>query len=190
MRGLKSQDLLAITDFLYFGETNILQENLDSFLALAEELRLKGLTGTNVEEPQGEVEQTLRNTPIMKTETAKQSKTVSSLQCQTPIKFDTQVAVENSSISGSLQNLDEQIKSMMTMTDVKAPNGNGREYLATCNICGKQSVSKNMPNHIEAKHITGASHACNICGQTSRSRDGLRIHKRKYHDSVAGLNLV
>ena len=38
MRGLKSDDLLAIVDFLYFGEENVSQENLESFLAIAEEL--------------------------------------------------------------------------------------------------------------------------------------------------------
>ena len=45
MRGLKSEDLSAMIDFLYSGEANVLQENLDSFLALADELQLKGLTG-------------------------------------------------------------------------------------------------------------------------------------------------
>ena len=45
MRGLRSEDLVAIVDFLYHGEANVFQENLDSFLALAEELRLEGLTG-------------------------------------------------------------------------------------------------------------------------------------------------
>ena len=42
MRGVKSEDLLAIVDFLYCGEANVFQENLDSFLAIAEELKLKG----------------------------------------------------------------------------------------------------------------------------------------------------
>ena len=32
-------------DFLYFGEANVFQEDLDSFLAIAEEIQLKGLTG-------------------------------------------------------------------------------------------------------------------------------------------------
>ena len=32
-------------DFLYFGEANVYQENLNSFLAIAEELHLKGMTG-------------------------------------------------------------------------------------------------------------------------------------------------
>ena len=45
MRGIKSDDLLAIVDFLYRGEANVFQENLDSFLAIAEELQLKGLMG-------------------------------------------------------------------------------------------------------------------------------------------------
>ena len=34
MRALKSEDLIAIMDFLYFGEANVFQDNLDSFLAL------------------------------------------------------------------------------------------------------------------------------------------------------------
>ena len=43
MRGVNSDDILAIVDFLYRGEANVFQENLDSFLAIAEELQLKGL---------------------------------------------------------------------------------------------------------------------------------------------------
>ena len=50
MRGMKSEDLLAILDFLYCGETNVSQENLDSFLAIAEEFELKGLGKTSQEE--------------------------------------------------------------------------------------------------------------------------------------------
>ena len=45
MKGIKFEDLLAIVDFLYCGEANVYQENLDSFLCIAEDLKLKGLTG-------------------------------------------------------------------------------------------------------------------------------------------------
>ena len=45
LRGLTSTDLGAIMDFLYHGEANVFQEDLDTFLALAEEFKLKGLTG-------------------------------------------------------------------------------------------------------------------------------------------------
>jgi len=45
MRGMTSEDLVAIVDFLYYGEANVYQENIDPFLAIAEELNLQGLTG-------------------------------------------------------------------------------------------------------------------------------------------------
>ena len=49
MRGLKSKDILAIVDFIYHGEAYIYQEDLEGFLALAEELQLDGLTGSTEE---------------------------------------------------------------------------------------------------------------------------------------------
>merc|ERR1719209_1306835 len=45
MKGIKHEILLAVVDFLYLGEANVFQESLDSFLEVAEELRLKGLMG-------------------------------------------------------------------------------------------------------------------------------------------------
>ena len=45
MRGMKFEDLLAVVDFLYYGEANIFQDNLYVFLNIAEELKVKGLTG-------------------------------------------------------------------------------------------------------------------------------------------------
>ena len=49
MKGIKGEDLLAMVEFLYIGEVNVGQENLDTFLALAEELKLKGLDGSESE---------------------------------------------------------------------------------------------------------------------------------------------
>merc|ERR1712204_111865 len=49
MRGLKSEDLVTMIDFIYIGEANVYKENLDSFLAVAEELQLKGLMGSVAE---------------------------------------------------------------------------------------------------------------------------------------------
>ena len=46
MRGVKYANLLSILEFLYRGEANFFQDDLDSFLAIAEELQLKGLKGT------------------------------------------------------------------------------------------------------------------------------------------------
>ena len=36
---------MSILDFQYFGEAKVVEGDLDSFLAIAEEIQLKGLTG-------------------------------------------------------------------------------------------------------------------------------------------------
>ena len=41
MRGVKAYELAAMMDFVYQGEANIFQDQLERFLALAEELELK-----------------------------------------------------------------------------------------------------------------------------------------------------
>ena len=46
LKGVKSEDLVAIIDFLYCGEVNIFQENLEVFMLTAEELKINGLTGS------------------------------------------------------------------------------------------------------------------------------------------------
>merc|ERR1712204_100827 len=62
MRGVRSEDLLAIVDFLYYGEANVYQENIDEFLAIAEELNLKGLSGNNMntESEEPKIEEVLK----------------------------------------------------------------------------------------------------------------------------------
>ena len=44
LKGIKFSDLQSVLNFMYHGEVNIAQEELNSFLAVAEELRVKGLT--------------------------------------------------------------------------------------------------------------------------------------------------
>ena len=52
MRGVKSEDLSSILDFIYCGKTYVTQENLVSFLATAHDLQLKGLVGIGDDEEQ------------------------------------------------------------------------------------------------------------------------------------------
>jgi len=44
LKGVKFSNLLSVLDFMYHGEVNVAQEDLDSFLSVAEDLKVKGLT--------------------------------------------------------------------------------------------------------------------------------------------------
>ena len=44
MWDVKAEDLKLLLDFMYQGQVNVAHENLNSFLALAERLQVRGLT--------------------------------------------------------------------------------------------------------------------------------------------------
>ena len=44
LKGVEFTDLQAVLNFMYHGEVNVAQEELNSFLAVAEDLQVKGLT--------------------------------------------------------------------------------------------------------------------------------------------------
>ena len=182
MRGIKSEDMIALIDFLYRGEANVHQENLDSFLAIAEELELRGFLGQNNDQnsyPTFGTVETVAGPCISKpnppeTGDEKPKKSIVKEQRSTPeIKNDQIVALTHFG-SGDLQELDEKVKSMMG----ESPNliSNGKQRAKTCKICGKEGHGGNIRKHIELSHLDGISLPCNICERTLRSRNLLRNH--------------
>jgi len=44
LKGVKIEEITSVINFMYYGEVNVAQEDLNSFLAIAEDLKVKGLT--------------------------------------------------------------------------------------------------------------------------------------------------
>ena len=51
LKGVEFTDLQSVLDFMYHGEVNVAQEELNSFLSVAEDLQVKGLTQNNSPNP-------------------------------------------------------------------------------------------------------------------------------------------
>ena len=184
MKGVKSEDLSAVIDFLYCGEANVYQENLDCFLAIAEDLKLRGLVGQNnrVNENEESVFTTAPAVQVKPTSKVKEEQTRTN-----SIKRDEFVSGEENSIktlsnerriairdytSGSFQELDQQVKSMMKQSQNKTSDGSRPAYI--CQVCGKEGHNSAIRNHIESHHLEGVSLPCNLCKKVFRSRHNLR----------------
>ena len=179
LKGAKFEDLLAIVDFLYFGEANVFQENLEAFLSTAEELKLKGLTGQrDVSGESSEANQTKMSAqPTLKTEkldSQQQNYILKEYQVKTEVSHAMTRSVQNF-VCQDLQDLDIKVKSMMEKSQNLIPNG--KEKAKTCKVCGKEGAGIAIRDHIEANHLEGVALPCNICGMTYRSRMLLRKHK-------------
>ena len=183
MRGMKFEELSAMLDFLYCGEANVYQEQLDSFLALAEELKLQGLT----EEIEGLAcsETPVSSTPIKEeyfqqneqsTPREKLDRTAFENETEDPISTTEHILVSEES-----NELDQKIKSMILSSKNFITNHGRRRKAFLCKVCGKEMRYADLKRHIEANHLKGVSHSCDVCGKISRSRDGLRVHIYKKH---------
>jgi len=80
LKGVKYTDLQSVLNFMYHGEVNVAQEELNSFLAVAEDLRVKGLTqNQSGSQPNSQKENSLQRTkspPLIKPITPRQQETV------------------------------------------------------------------------------------------------------------------
>ena len=183
MRGMKSGDLMAVIDFLYFGEANVFQDNLDSFFAVAEELKLKGLVGGNGAKKEDEADDKLMTKstqipPKMIPKKEKISPNGSETGAQNPPDFETErrIAIPND-LSRNFAELDAKIKSMME----KGSNVISNQRAIICQVCGKEGTFTNIKDHIEANHLEGLILPCSLCEKICKSRNSLRMHKRNNH---------
>jgi len=194
MRGIKSEDLMAIVDFLYYGEANVYQENIDAFLAIAEELNLKGLT-RNTNDSMEEPPET-KKAPHVENK-AKKNITRTKFQSPKlePILNTTELIIETDPTETALttldeslttntitniQELDQAVKSMMAKSQSSLSNVSNSKA-SQCTVCGKEGWPGSIKDHIEANHLEGVSIPCDFCEKTFRSRAGLRQHNSKHH---------
>ena len=186
MKGIKSENLLAMVDFFYRGEANVSQENLEGFLALADEMRLKGLSRLEESEETLESAHFPQQTfDLPRRKNSKQNPPETQLG-STQVS-ETTVAMMNSGVEvADMQQLSDQLNSMMEMGEkqMQVKRGNGKIMKQTtriCKVCRKEGRQNDIKRHVEANHITGISHTCDICGNKARTRNALRLHKYKYH---------
>ena len=184
MRGVKFDNLLSIVDFIYLGETNIYQEHLESFLAIAGELQLKGLIPQNRKDNH-EVLKCATNKVIQK-QVFKKEPSIS--KSQGIVKFEEHTPRNENpdetialtpNISRDLQERDEKVKSMMERTKNYKTVGWRKGHI--CTVCGKEGQSIHVQRHIEAIHLDGVSLPCNRCEKICSNREALRSHERRVH---------
>ena len=186
MRGLKAKELEAVVDFLYNGQVNIFEEDLNNFLNLAREMEIKGLETVNSEESK---QLNCKTPKVYNSIQIKTSSTISHVKDRfspNEVKHDNEIETESFNVStphilakqytstnmigniDNIENYEETVNSMMERTD----------GIWTCIVCGKNTKSNSrghLKDHVET-HIDGITHLCKICGKTYKSNHALKNH--------------
>ena len=186
MRRTKSSHLKLLMSYIYHGEVEVNREDLEDFLDMAGELKIKGLItdksySTFTEAPRSKSQYTSEqpsyktNADAIISEKLVQLKTDcidSNLEEKSLLLVDT--STDSAQTNKTFGNLDDTINSMLENL------GEPGKY--ACKVCGKTSDQKQkVVNHIEGNHIQGASHICNKCTKSYKTRESLRIHGFRFH---------
>ena len=149
---------MAMVDFFYHGEANVYQENLDSFLVLAEELQLKGLRGNQTEldaevfpKPAKQKShpklQNFGSAPeqlLAKKEVSDKNRIVQSTASEKAL-----VLTDHTTNNTDMESLNQQVKSMMTFSENANPNKREGGKARICKVCGMEGSGWNIMSHIE-----------------------------------------
>ena len=185
MRGIKVKDLEAIMDFIYQGEANINQEDLDGFLALAEDLQLKGLSGTK---ESNEDDSKTKQQPIIEGLFFKQE-----YPPQPPIHLGDNIVTTSKAknhlivpvdASNTLIATSDSKENMKTKLDSMIESVDGTDNMLKCTVCRKETRGMKartiLRKHIET-HIEGLSYPCNQCDTVSRTSNASQVHGFRNH---------
>merc|ERR1712098_580155 len=167
LNGIYSSELNNVLDFIYSGELQIHQAELDRFLQIAQRLQLQGHLSSE-EDDQKEKTQVLCN---LESENYSES--------DLPIqKKGNKIYSMNSEDFQSIEELDSYINQQILR------NKDG----PACKLCNKKArIISHIKEHVEI-HIKGLSFNCDFCGNTLKSRKSLRLHKYQSCKLTVGIN--
>ena len=176
--GVSSTNLGFILDYIYQGEVNLYQEQLDSFLESSQRLEIEGLLGENNEDNGGGKNQNDEKVQF-------EPYTAKPVQGGSLIKMDADVGISTKRqyripqtdvaklVVGSMtsEEVEEKRKELYQRID------GGWRCLA-CAYTSTSIRSSQIRLHVET-HIDGLSYTCDICNKEFRSRYQLYDHSKK-----------
>ena len=168
MVGLSHDDLKNVLDYIYNGELQIYQEDMERFLTIAERLKLDGLMDQGEPDPKSEYKEDKSDSvdvyDLMSTKTKPEHQEENKIVIQS----------EDLNVLNN-QELNEKLNELFT------ENLPG-EY--TCNYCPKVvrgvKNKSHMREHVQI-HIDGLQFNCTFCDKTYKYRTNLKTHISKEH---------
>ena len=192
LSGINQRELTHIMEYIYEGELNIYQNELDAFLDVAQKLKIQGLVGSGPDLETTENHTKEENIGVETLDEASYNEiqddhfinphadtTIKSVQRDGKSRWN---SVNTRTLSlPTLPRFSSSIyeEAKKAVDDIVMRTEDGW-MCKTCNKTVKQSSQ--IRKHAET-HIDGLSFPCQLCGESFRSRIQLGDHKRFQHRS-------
>jgi len=182
LKGVKYSDLLSIIQFIYLGQTQVEQTNLETFMLTAKELEIQGLiTDLKTRQERPEKEKVKKETDWMRDD----------LQATAMVEPDIE---ENIDEHENTMNADDSLQMpaynpiMENYGFINLPPGNfqmkrtvNHEKKHACDQCDYRGIT---PQHVREHKMSiheGIKFSCDLCEKVYSHPNNLRTHKKTKH---------
>jgi len=210
LKGVSYRDMEAVLNFMYHGEVNIAQDDLHSFLQVAEDLSVRGLTEHRCTDNKHGPSKPHQPAPASTSELSLKKETdqpLSPLQVPSPLDTKLEPEVEVKSDPDEVTS-DQQVSTdmygdvshMMTMDTGEYESSYGdQEYDSSlhnigqeaalqdskkvqCDICFKVIHKHTLNRHKKYQHGTSTPVQCNLCEKIFKNEGTFKGHLRQSHN--------
>ena len=191
LNDLNQKDLNNILDYIYMGELQIYQEEIDRFLDIAQKLKLHGLSqqgnlpGARRDDEQNDVQTTLQElmaTPDTHYDDVKIKPGTKRVNLSAEPFSDNENKLVAYQEKRSISLISSNFESIGQLNEkIDESYFRNADGMLTCRFCSKTFKQRvHIKEHVEI-HIEGLSFPCNICGSTFTTRNVLRSHSKRIH---------
>ena len=175
LEGISSAELNCILDYIYKGEVQIYQEQLDRFLTIAQRLKLEGLLGDASTAEENYDEKKINFEPSGRQSFDQNIKAVPQSESRDHENYN-HVKGESKLMMAVNNENETEVEEKINSNIVQNEDGK-----FVCGLCGKTATTRqNIRNHIQT-HMDGLSYPCNSCEKTFRSDVARRMHIHRKH---------
>jgi len=185
-----AKDMSLLLDFMYHGEVNVKQENLNSFLALAEKLSVRGLTQSQSQtqsQPQSQKRLTISQSQAEKKKVKPSVRSEQDIEEVAVVKQEQprEAEYEVGGDGGELVQFEgydvdyyeaDQTGGMEFDSQEAANIVNSKGY---CEICHREYA--NIHQHRETHDYNKEPVNCPFCRKVFATKNSMRVHKSIFH---------
>ena len=203
LHGVQYKDLVSLLDYIYTGHVQILSSDVERFIKVGKELKIKSLAADDLEEIENTANESVRETELEESagifgpkldkieklclDENAEDKNQTIVNNYAAIKQDEisrELKQERLNESSRKESKDlEQLKSEILKRIEKVQNEKG-VFVWKCTVCGKTNKKKDKVQiHVEI-HLEGFSHVCVYCTKVHKTRMALAVHMSSYHKGL------
>ena len=179
LSGFNSKNLHSMMDYIYEGEVQILQDDIDEFLDVAQKLKIENLIGSHLSEENDVSSDVFVKDPLPEEDIFLKNDDTDCVEDFSSENLEPEHEVKDDLI--------HPVSQFSSIVDAKAAVDELVEKIDdcwTCKECGKTTTNKrtlsDLRRHAEI-HIEGLAFDCQLCGKTFGSRIRLNGHKMREH---------